>query len=109
MNNIFFALFAVLTLFISMVGGLLPQRLRTYQYMCLFMEILSRYIFFSPLGQPSTYIVLFCSLMLITLFSKNKTANISCALFGYLFCVVLNNLLLNLLLLFFHTELSALN
>ena len=68
MNNIFFALFAVLTLFISMVGGLLPQRLRTYQYMCLFMEILSCYIFFSPLGQPSTYIVLFCSLMLITLF-----------------------------------------
>ena len=53
MNNIFFALFAVLTLFISMVGGLLPQRLRTYQYMCLFMEILSCYIFFSPLGQPS--------------------------------------------------------
>lgn len=108
MITIFFAIATSFYLFVSLTA-LLPKTLKQFQYLCLMLTILTCYILFSPMGQISIYIVLFCSLTLIVIFSKNKLANFVCALFGYLFAVVLNNLMLNLLPLLFHTELTKLS
>ncbi len=69
-------------LFVSLTA-LLPQTLKHYQYIVLYIVILACYHLISTLGQTSTYIVLLCSVFLISLFSKDKLANVTLALFGY--------------------------
>lgn len=107
MVSILLAVVTVSYLFIALTM-LLPTPLKPMQSICLIVEIAACYILFSDLGQTSTYFVLFCSLSLIVLFSQNKPAGFFCALFGYIISVALNNTMLNILPLLFHTELTAL-
>ena len=107
MIPIIFSLLAVSILFVAITGFLL-NTLKIWQYLSLYTAIFACYFLFSSLGQISTYLVLTCSILLITIFSKEKLANIMGALFGYLFSVMLNNLLLNILPLLFHTSIKEL-
>lgn len=94
-------------LFVSLTA-LLPQTLKRYQYVILYITILTCYPLISILRQTSTYIVLFCSVFLISLFSKDKLANVTLALFGYLFNVTLNQFVLTVIAYVFGITVSSL-
>lgn len=103
-----FALIATFALFIALTGFLV-ERLKLYQYLCLWFSIFCCYPLTEVLGQSSTYVVLSLSIVLILVFSKTRIPNLTGALFGYLFLVTCDHLLLNLLPLLFHTSLSELS
>lgn len=70
--------------------GFLSAHLAALKKIFLFLCILFFVIFISPLGQITTFLLLFINCILITVLSQNKLFSLCCSLWGYLCGIVLN-------------------
>lgn len=105
MFYILYSILSALCMYFSCIN-LLPEKFSISKKITVFLALLiTIFLFSNQFKQATTIILFFIIIFLLLLFSQNKWLNLSCALFGYIFCVTLNYLCIWIAQFFLHMNL----